>query len=122
MKNAHKMAVLGSALGLLVSGAYAAGDRMNPMQQFGENPTMYEQLIIEQHADESAMASRGARGPVRTETMEHAQWLGESPTLYDQLIADRKASEMSAPRGARGPVREDLHWSGESPSSYDFGH
>lgn len=83
MKNIHKMAVLGSALGLmLVSGAFAADDRLNPALQFGESPTIYDNPMKDQHSSDMTMAPKGARGPVRTESMEIRVPFGESPTSY----------------------------------------
>lgn len=87
MKKTQKMAVLGSMLGLmLVSGAVAAEERMTPTLQFGEHPTMYDNLR-DQHASDMTMAPKGARGPVRTESMEHQHSFGESPSNYETPIS-----------------------------------
>lgn len=100
MKNTQKMAVLGSALGLiLVSGAFAAEDRMMPTLHFGESPTMYDQLRIEQHRSDMATAQKGARGPVRTESMEErALSFGESPSNYQAPISTQQGQALDDSR------------------------
>lgn len=127
MKTTHTIAVVGSALGLLlVSGAYAGDQRLSDRTQEGEGPVIY----FDQHiGSDQWMPNEGARGPVRNDSMDQplnaTEQTGEGPVIY--FMKHPAASDTAMPKsGARGPVRnetmERLNETpqyGEGPTIYD---
>ncbi len=86
MTSIQQKTCLGCAIGLmLLSGPLVADESSRHTQAMAEAPTTYDLTPAMREWSDQPVMPRGARGPIRSETMESgtAHSMAEAPSHYD---------------------------------------